>query len=263
MPPPMRSWIHSVKPLGDFSQAAGQLQPSHPSGFSVPPLLEALSDTSGKEDGPLARALALLFEPSPALYSTLVPALTTHIRDSSLILSYDALIDASLGVIASWADDLKAQFIAGHPRIGEVKGLSQLSAQEQAAKATPPEVLARLAHLNACYEHRYPGLVYITFVNGRSRAEIKDEMEEALGLDHSVSPDEPPVESVGQVDAGSQEWKRELERAIGDVGKIAKSRLKALGIERYVRCDVSLRPALTHVKLAIIKHTSKILQRTF
>ena len=45
----------------------------------------------------------------------------------------------------------KAAFVAGHPRIGEVHNLSRLSAGEQAAAATPPEVLARLAHLNACY----------------------------------------------------------------------------------------------------------------
>ncbi|KAI8996545.1 OHCU decarboxylase-domain-containing protein [Trametes punicea] len=225
----MRSWIHSVRPLGGFDHAANPLRPTSPS--TLPPLIEALSDTSGKQDGPLASALALLFEPSPALYSTLVPAVASHIKDAPPILSYRALIDASLGVISSWPDDLKAQFIAGHPRIGEVKGLSALSAQEQAAKATPPEVLARLAHLNACYEHRYPGLVYITFVNGRSRAEIKDEMEDVLGLEHSLSADEPPVTSRGAAEVGGSEWKKELERAVIDVGKIAKSRLKTLGAD--------------------------------
>ena len=111
----------------------------------------------------------------------------------------------------------------------EVSGLSRLSAQEQAARATPPQVLARLAHLNACYEHRYPGLRYITFVNGRTRAAVKDEMEDALGLERSLSPDEPPVETVGSIEVGSEEWTTELERAVEDLGKIAESRLKALG----------------------------------
>ena len=105
--------------------------------------------------------------------------------DLGLATSFSGLNAAGLGdsflmiaavvasnVISGWDDDLKTQFIAGHPRIGEVNGLSQLSAQEQAAKATPPEVLARLAHLNTCYENHYPGLIYITFVNGRSRAQI-------------------------------------------------------------------------------------------
>ncbi len=177
----MRSWIHSVKPLGDFKQVV-----AHPSTHSdapaLPPLTETLSDTSGQKDGALARALALIFEPSPILYDALAPALAAHIQVAPPVLSYRALIDAALGVISAWPDDRKAQFIAAHPRIGEAKGLSHLSAQEQAAKATSPEVLARLKHLNACYERRYPGLVSITFVNERTRAEIKDEMEDALAL---------------------------------------------------------------------------------
>ncbi|KAI0352329.1 hypothetical protein OH77DRAFT_1428626 [Trametes cingulata] len=222
----MRSWVHSVKPLGDFKLA------SHGSTPALPPLMQALSDTSGKEDGPLARALALLFEPSPVLYNDLVPTLASRLQNAtSPILSYPMLIYAALEVIASWPDDLKAQFIAAHPRIGEVKGLSHLSAQEQAAKATPPEVLARLAHLNACYERKYPGLVYITFVNGRSREEIKDEMEDVLGFEHSLSPNEPPVESIQSVEVGAEEWKKELDRAVVDVGRIAKSRLATLGTE--------------------------------
>ncbi|KAI0763817.1 OHCU decarboxylase-domain-containing protein [Trametes elegans] len=226
--PGVRSWVHSVKPLGDFKQvASGYSDPT-----TLPHLLEATSDTSGKPDGALARALALLFEPSPVLYNTLVPGVAAHIQQARApVLSYFQLIDTALAVLASWADDLKAQFVAGHPRIGEVNGLSRLSAQEQAAKATPSDVLARLAHLNACYEHRYPGLIYITFVNGRSRAEIKDEMEDALGLEHSFNPDQPPVENVGSVEVGSEEWKKELERAVADVGKIAKSRVGTLAID--------------------------------
>ncbi|RDX54281.1 hypothetical protein OH76DRAFT_1415679 [Lentinus brumalis] len=223
----MRSWVHSVKPLGDFkaSQASSSEEPG------LPPLLEAISDTSGDQEGPLARALALLFEPSPVLYSTLVPGVISHIQNAPPIISYRALIDASLSVIRSWSDDLKAQFIAGHPRIGEIKGLSRLSAQEQAAKATPSEVLVRLAHLNSLYERKYPGLVYITFVNGRSRAEIKDEMEDRLGLEHATKADEPPVDSIASVQVGGEEWKSELARAVEDVGKIAKSRLQSLGVD--------------------------------
>lgn len=236
----MRSWVHSVKPLGDFKLAAKP--PSAPpegeqstsassSSPSLPPLIQALSDTTGNKDGPLASALALLFESSHVLYNTLVPALASHIQSTPPITSYYALIDAALEVIGSWTNDLKAQFIAGHPRIGEVKGLSALSAQEQAAKATPPEVLARLGHLNACYERKYPGLVYITFVNGRSRAEIKDEMEEKLRLECSTSADLPLLESIESVEVGGDEWRGELERALGDIGKIAKSRLGALGVD--------------------------------
>ena len=56
-------------------------------------------------------------------------------------------------------------------------------------------------------------------------------MEDKLGLEHSVSVDEPPVEDVASVEIGSEEWKSELDRAVGDVGKIAKSRLRSLGVE--------------------------------
>ncbi|KZT10092.1 uncharacterized protein LAESUDRAFT_722244 [Laetiporus sulphureus 93-53] len=195
----------------------------------LPPFNDVLS-SNADAPGALAQAIATLFEPSPILYSSLAPELVSHIALSSVPLtSYSDLIDAALGVISRWDNQRRAEFIAGHPRIGEVKGLSHLSAKEQAAVATPPEVLARLAHLNACYEHRYPGLRYITFVNGRSRTVIKNEMEVVLGLEPSLSRDEPAVDSVNTVEIGSSEWKSELDRAVADVGRIAKSRLSALG----------------------------------
>ena len=228
----MRSWIHSVKPLGDFKEAISppsHAQPTSPP--TLPPLFQALTDTSGDKTGPLATALALLFEPSPVLHDALVPALAARLQAGPLPPSYPALIDAALAVLAAWPAADKAAFVAGHPRIGEVHGLSALSAREQAARATPPAVLARLAHLNACYERVYPGLVYITFVNGRSRAEIKDEMEDKLGLEHSDSADEPSLESLASVEVGGEAWTSELERAVADVGRIAKSRLKTLGVE--------------------------------
>lgn len=92
-------------------------------------------------------------------------------------------------------------------------------------------MLSRLSHLNACYEKKYPGLRYITFVNGRSRQAIAEEMEESLGLEHSLSSTEPPVSDVNGVEPSADEWKSELQRAIGDIGSIAKSRLKGFGVE--------------------------------
>ena len=223
----MRSWIHSVKPLEDPS-VFGPAEDSNSSDPTLPPLLEALLDTSCDRTGPLARALALLFEPSPIIYSTLVPAVVAHIQSAPPILSYPALINVTVAAVLAWPTTQQASFIAGHPRIGEVSGLSALSAREQAARAMPPAVLARLAHLNACYERMYPGLVYITFVNGRSRAEIKDEMEDKLGLEHSESADKPPIDSLDSVEVDGEAWKAELERAVTDIGKIAKNRLKSL-----------------------------------
>ncbi|KAI0717340.1 Oxo-4-hydroxy-4-carboxy-5-ureidoimidazoline decarboxylase [Fomitopsis betulina] len=177
----------------------------------------------------LAAALAILFEPTPILYSNLLPRVAARITSSEPPRSYAGLVVLALDLVSTWDSSLKASFIAGHPRIGEINGLSHLSAQEQAARATPPEVLARLAHLNACYERRYPGLRYITFVNGRTRAAIKDELEDVLGLDPSLSPNEPPIDTVGIVEIESDEWTKELDRAVEDLGRIAESRLKALG----------------------------------
>ncbi|KAJ7281910.1 Oxo-4-hydroxy-4-carboxy-5-ureidoimidazoline decarboxylase [Mycena rebaudengoi] len=180
----------------------------------------------------LANVLSVLFEPSDILFSALVPQLAAS---TEKFTSYTALIDAAIVQVASWDMALSAQFIEGHPRIGETKNLSAHSAKEQGATSTvaptPPEVLARLAHLNACYERRYSGLRYITFVNGRSRAAIAREMEDVLELPHSLSPDQPPVEEIKQIERGSRAWNSELERAVLDVGRIAKSRLSAIQIQ--------------------------------
>ena len=171
----------------------------------------------------LAHTLTILFEHSPTLISNLIPQLAI-ILSQKPVASYEELIDASLQEIANWDPSLRAQFIAGHPRIGESKNLSRLSSKEQGGAApTPPEVLQRLEYLNGCYEQRYPGLRYITFVNGRARAVIAEEMEERLGTWRSSEHIEP-------LSSDDQEWKDELNRAVKDIGLIAKSRLKALGL---------------------------------
>ncbi len=133
----------------------------------------------------LAAALTILFEPSPILLRVLEPQLTSQPQSS-----YAHLVDLVLDVIDKWDLPSQLELISGHPRIGESRNLSALSAQEQGATATvdstPPEVLGRLRHLNACYEAQYPGLRYITFVNGRSRAAIAREMEDVLGIEPSL-----------------------------------------------------------------------------
>ncbi|KZT27822.1 hypothetical protein NEOLEDRAFT_1059816 [Neolentinus lepideus HHB14362 ss-1] len=207
---------------------------------SLPPLSLIISSTP-ESTLYLSNALALLFEPSTLLFSDLIPELEATLRKpTSAITTYTALIDKTLEIIRAWPDELKAKFVGAHPRIGEVKGLSAFSAKEQgqangnagsSVAATSPMVLERLAHLNACYERRYPGLRYITFVNGRSRAVIAEEMEGVLGIPHSLSLDQPPAEALGVVEVGSAEWRSELNRAVEDVGRIAKSRLSALGMQ--------------------------------
>ncbi|KAF9480493.1 hypothetical protein BDN70DRAFT_877474 [Pholiota conissans] len=197
------------------------------------PALPEIQNSPSNPHSPLATALELLFEHSPVLVDVLEPQLSIVLKASPSFVSYADLVDTALSEIAKWDVEAQAEFIAGHPRIGESKNLSTLSANEQGAhavKPTPPEVLARLAHLNACYEIKYPGLRYITFVNGRSRATIAEEMEAMLGLARSLSKEDPIIESISPVEFGSHDWRSELERAIYDIGRIAKSRLGALGL---------------------------------
>ncbi|KAF4611085.1 hypothetical protein D9613_006914 [Agrocybe pediades] len=195
--------------------------------------LPTLQDIQSSPSGPhsaLSKTLDILFEHSPILVNTLEPQLHAAFKQADTpISSYSQLIDIALEIIGQWDVQAQSVFISGHPRIGESKNLSTLSASEQGAqgvKPTPPEVLSRLAHLNACYEKVYPGLRYITFVNGRSRAEIVEEMEQVLNIPHSLSADGPSLDTLLSVDQGSEEWKSELSRAVQDVGKIAKSRLR-------------------------------------
>ena len=201
----------------------------------IPPLAEIQQGSSNA----LAVALEILFEHSPVLINTLQPQLIDILKKSTLPLeSYTELINYAISQIMTWDLSAQSEFISGHPRIGENKNLSKLSAKEQQGSGsgsgvvipTSPEVLARLSHLNACYEIRYPGLRYITFVNERSRLEIAEEMEDMLGFPHSLSPDNPPFDTIYPVDISSEEWKRELDRAVHDIGLIAKSRLGALGV---------------------------------
>jgi hypothetical protein len=136
-------------------------------------------ETCKTSETALSEALSLLLEPSPALRDFLIPYLASP---QATYESYDDLLDLSEGAVMAWPADRRRSFIAAHPRIGEVSNLSDVSAREQASRATPPEVLDQLAvralqfldaqleeeqKLNAEYERIFPGLVYITFVNGR------------------------------------------------------------------------------------------------
>ncbi|KAH0836597.1 OHCU decarboxylase-domain-containing protein [Lanmaoa asiatica] len=158
-------------------------------------------DNEQNAEQALKDVLIALFEHSDVLAQHLLPKLLATQQDKPHVYhtsDIEAVLGRSMIIIQSWDAELQAQFIGGHPRIGETKNLSVLSSNEQSggtSQPTPPEVLARLAHLNACYEHVYPRLRYITFVNGRSRAVIAKEMEDKLRIKHSLSPDEPSVES--------------------------------------------------------------------
>lgn len=116
--------------------------------MSLPSIGDALASSSSLES-----ALSILFEPSTSLKHHLVPSLSSQLSSSSSssstsntghVKTYTELVDLSQQEISTWSLEEKADFIGGHPRIGEVSNLSALSTKEQASKATPPEVLARL-----------------------------------------------------------------------------------------------------------------------
>ncbi|OCH93629.1 hypothetical protein OBBRIDRAFT_275659 [Obba rivulosa] len=224
---------------------------------SLPALSAALSSPP-TEDSPLAEALSLFFEPSAPLFTHLLPALHAQLvspADAERVTTYPALLRAACAILETWPPALQTAFVGAHPRIGETRGLSRLSAAEQGQAACPrtspaapppdspsepptpamspgaddPAVLSRLAHLNACYEARFPGLRYITFVNGRPRAAIRDELDKFL---RAQEPDASrDVASVLPVPVGGEAWSAELRRAVRGVGRIAESRLGKLLVE--------------------------------
>ncbi|KWU45458.1 putative OHCU decarboxylase protein [Rhodotorula sp. JG-1b] len=187
--------------------------------------------------------LEQLLEPSQQLSTLLAPQLHARIAAlpaSNRPKSYAELIDLAKQTVDSWDVEDQAAFLAAHPRIGETKGLSQASAGEQAPQqgqqATPAQVLKRLQVLNSLYEDAFPGLRYITFVNGRSRAEIVPELESLLGLSlppPSQSFAEPRLSSLREklriAPAGSKPWRDELARGLGDMWAIAKDRAAKWG----------------------------------
>lgn len=109
--------------------------------------LPSLSDACSSQDA-LYSVLSALLEPSPSLQNRLVPALSASLSGSPPS-SYAELIDSAEREVASWSQEDKADFLGGHPRIGEVKNLSAHSSKEQGnSQTTPPEVLAKLEVCN-------------------------------------------------------------------------------------------------------------------
>ena len=104
------------------------------------------------------------------------------------------------------------ELIDGHPRIGALSSsVSATSFHEQGydRDAGTAELQARLDRLNDAYESRF-GFRFVVFVNGRSRAEIANVMEEMHDADRAA----------------------ELDRALSDVFAIARHRLENLVTQR-------------------------------
>ncbi|KAI9928234.1 hypothetical protein MW887_002267 [Aspergillus wentii] len=129
------------------------------------------------------QVLDTLFESSPEIHTLMAPVLANQ-----PFPTYDLLIDAvggrmsALSAANSPTDrTILTGILGSHPRLGRPKvnpeHLSELSQKEQANLNVGAEEQAeKLRVLNAEYEERFPGLRFVTFVNGRNREVIMDEM---------------------------------------------------------------------------------------
>lgn len=107
---------------------------------SIPPLSSLTADPSQ-----LDAFFSLVLEPSDILHRVLVPHVYERLqRLSAPLESHDQVLRAGQEETQSWDNTQKEALISGHPLIGEVAGLSQLSSREQKNTLhTPPAVLKR------------------------------------------------------------------------------------------------------------------------
>ncbi|KKK17736.1 hypothetical protein P175DRAFT_0448254 [Aspergillus ochraceoroseus IBT 24754] len=179
------------------------------------PSLPPLSSLPTLPQSQQFQVLDTLFESSPELHTLLALVLS-----SQTFPSYTGFIDAvgsrmsALSAANSPTDKaILVGILGSHPRLGQPKTkaaehLSELSKKEQANLNTGAEEQAeKLRVLNAEYEEKFPGLRFVTFVNGRSRDVILVEMRQ-------------------RIDRGDVE--REVEETIQAMCDIAKDRARNL-----------------------------------
>ena len=145
-----------------------------------------------------AQVLDLLFEPSTQLHTLSVTPISEQTFSSYAELvdfvggQFKTLLESNLESDQKWLDII----LGAHPRLGEKKVESAMSRQEQAAmksaesatgsstsgtgQADPEEIAQRLSQLNQAYEATFPGLRYVTFVNGRPRPVIMEDMQRRI-----------------------------------------------------------------------------------
>ena len=163
--------------------------------------LPAISDLATLPDEAITNALDLLFEPSKELHALALPAIRAACLPSApkLLASYDDLVEivraellALQRQVATHSEPSPSQerlnaktrllgILGAHPRLGAKKVESAQSAAEQAQlQQASAEEAAKLAALNAEYESSFPGLIYVVFVNGRSREVIMQDMRDRI-----------------------------------------------------------------------------------
>lgn len=156
--------------------------------------LTDISDLKKLDDLQLSNVLDNLFEPCGALKNYLVP----KIRLQSFA-NYSELIEFSRTKLLNLVDayskndkdtrikDLICKIVLAHPRLGvprkQISLLSEHSKNEQKSLSSndPDGILAiKLKQLNDEYEATFPGLIFVVFVNGRSRNEIMEIMRNRI-----------------------------------------------------------------------------------
>ncbi|KAM0430944.1 hypothetical protein ACHAPT_005578 [Fusarium lateritium] len=167
-------------------------------------------DVREEDETEQVKILDLLFEPSPAIHSNLIPILK-----SAEYTSYSELIDACKTRLFSLAasnssnpDPALLSILGSHPRLGAKKVESTQSAAEQANLQGQGEELAKL---NKEYEEKFPGLRYVVFVNGRGRPEIMEDMRTRITRG---------------------DFAKEVDAALQAMCDIAKDRASKLGVKQ-------------------------------
>jgi 2-oxo-4-hydroxy-4-carboxy--5-ureidoimidazoline (OHCU) decarboxylase len=82
-------------------------------------------------------------------------------------------------VLVALSHEEKVEALNSHPAVGQRRGLSARSAEEQGADADPA-VLSELQYLNRVYEEKF-GFRFVVFVNRRSRREVLEVLRERIG----------------------------------------------------------------------------------
>ncbi|CAO1633009.1 unnamed protein product [Sympodiomycopsis kandeliae] len=207
--------------------------------------------------------LLRLLECPVSLLPTLSSQVLTSLQDlpdEDRPTSYEGLLDVARFCVEEdpgWKEVERAQFIGGHPRIGRQKGaISKDSQKEQGAESSEPEeIFQKLEKLNYLYERRYPTLRFVTYVAGRSRKLVADELEQLLGhntiglppSDAAFNLDSPqssgswqgfPKTEVKSV--GSPEWSTELHRGEDALWEIAGDRAGKLTAEVSEKGSVTI-----------------------
>ncbi|KAH8811944.1 Oxo-4-hydroxy-4-carboxy-5-ureidoimidazoline decarboxylase [Xylogone sp. PMI_703] len=148
------------------------------SSYQLPPI-ESLRDSTTADR---IAVLDALFEPCTALHTLSLDFLHTERFNSynDLIASIGSQLTALLNSTSTSDLEWLDKILGAHPRLGEKKVDSAQSKAEQAQLNTGGEEATKLRELNAKYEETFPGLIYVVFVNGRSRPVIMDDMRRRI-----------------------------------------------------------------------------------